>query len=120
MPETQHTEGEWDFACDSYGKVRHSRKACVYTTIKTPTGDQLVNVASRIPSWEDARLMAASKEMYAALSHLTEAIQLNYGDMQPGTASYLRSIIEGEVAEAIKKASNPQVFTPATLNAAAS
>lgn len=64
---TEPTQGEWSVACDSYGKVRHSKKACVYTNVRQPGGDLLVTVAARIPNWADAKLMAAAKEMLAAL-----------------------------------------------------
>lgn len=67
MTKTAHTPGNWDFACDSYGKVRHSKKACIYSNVTEPGGDRLVTVAARVENWDDARLMAASKEMYAAL-----------------------------------------------------
>jgi hypothetical protein len=63
-----HTPGGWDFACDSYGKVQHSRKACVYTTVIGPNGgEQLVRVASRIDNWNDARLIAAAPDLLEAL-----------------------------------------------------
>jgi hypothetical protein len=65
-----HTAGDWNRACDSYGKVRHSRKACVYSVLKTKDGDRLVNIAQRIENWDDARLMAAAKEMYTALKYM--------------------------------------------------
>jgi hypothetical protein len=68
------TPGTWDFASDSYGKVRHSRKACVFTTLTTSKGDQLVTIAARIPNWADARLMAASKDLYTALKDLVELL----------------------------------------------
>lgn len=64
------TEGDWDFACDSYGKVRHSRKACVYTTVTKPGGDQLVSVASRVENWADARVLSAAKDLFLAMKAL--------------------------------------------------
>ena len=69
------TPGDWGFACDSYGKVRHSKKACVYSSYGTPNGDRLETLAARVPNWTDARLFAAAKDMYMALkciNHVTE------------------------------------------------
>lgn len=62
------TKGPWDFACDNYGKVQHSRKYdCVYSHIKgEPGGDRLVTVASRIANAEDALLIAAAPDLLAA------------------------------------------------------
>lgn len=55
------TFGEpWNYACDSYGKVRHSKKACVYTTIKGERGERIVSIAARIPNWADAKLIVAA------------------------------------------------------------
>lgn len=69
IPKT--TAGEWNHACDSYGKVQHSQKYdCVYSVVKGNGGDRLVRVASRIENGADARLMAASKELYAALKSM--------------------------------------------------
>jgi hypothetical protein len=65
-----HTAGNWNNACDSYGKVRHSRKACVYTVIKGNGGDRIETVAARIPNWADAKLIRAAKEMYSALKYM--------------------------------------------------
>ncbi len=64
------TNGDWGYACDSYGKVQHSRKACVYTVLHGKGGDRIVTVAARIPNWADARIMAAAKEMYKALKYM--------------------------------------------------
>src|ERR1041385_79979 len=68
------TPGTWRFAGDSCGKDRHSRQACVFTTRTTTKRDQLVASAARIPSWAAARLMAASKDLYAALKDLVELL----------------------------------------------
>lgn len=68
----QHTPGPWSFACDSYGKVQHSRKACVYTTVRENGSERLVNVAQKIARWEDARLIAAAPEMLEALKALMD------------------------------------------------
>lgn len=65
--ESKLTPGEWSHACDSYGKVRHSRKACVYTVVNMPGGERIVTLAARIPNWEDARVMTAAKDMYMVL-----------------------------------------------------
>ena len=75
MKKSEQTAGDWNVACDSYGKVQHSKKACVFTVLKGKDGDQLVTVAARIPNWSDARVMAAAKDLYNALkwmSHTTE------------------------------------------------
>lgn len=76
-----YTEGEWGYACDSYGKVLHSRKSCVYTKIKGKNGDgdRLVTIAARMPSLADARLMAAAKELYAALKYMNHDSELGNG-----------------------------------------
>lgn len=65
--ETQRTPGSWNYACDSYGKVQHSKKACVYVNTRAPGGDRLDTVAARIPNWADARLIAAAPDLLAAL-----------------------------------------------------
>lgn len=64
---SEHTPGPWEFARDSYGKVRHSRKACVYTSIKGDGGDCLATIAARIENWSDARLIAAAPELAEAI-----------------------------------------------------
>lgn len=67
------TPGDWDFACDSYGKVRHSRKACVYTSYPNEKGaTMLVTVAARVANWDDARLMAKAKPMLEALKLIAD------------------------------------------------
>jgi hypothetical protein len=70
------TPGKWSHACDSYGKVRHSKKACVFTVIKdNGKSERIATVAARISNFEDAKLMAAAKELYEALkwmNHVTE------------------------------------------------
>lgn len=67
------TDGKWEFACDSYGKVLHSKKACVYSPLKGPNGEILQTVASRIENWADARLIAASKELLSSLKQIRDA-----------------------------------------------
>lgn len=54
------TPGKWDVASDSYGNVRHSKKACVFVS-------EGPKIAAQIANWNDALLIAASKEMYLAL-----------------------------------------------------
>lgn len=77
MTNTKLTPGSWDFACDSYGKVRHSKKACVYTSYLDEKGiETLVTVAARIPNWTDAKVMAAAPALLAALEALREACPL--------------------------------------------
>ena len=61
-----YTPGPWDFACDSYGKVRHSRKACVYSRDLQDRGEES-KIASQIANWDDARVIAASPRMLASL-----------------------------------------------------
>jgi len=65
------TNGRWEFACDSYGKVRHSKMACVYTKAKNENGEYLVTVAARIKNWDDAKLIAVAPELLTALFNLT-------------------------------------------------
>lgn len=63
---SKHTPGPWSFACDSYGKVRHSKLACVYAHVVDDRGSEsLPHVASRIDNWDDARLIAAAPELLA-------------------------------------------------------
>lgn len=72
------TPGEWDFACDSYGKVQHSKKACIFTVVKKPSGDQIVTVAGRIGNWKDARVLAAAKDLYMALKYINHVTEGGY------------------------------------------
>jgi hypothetical protein len=64
------TPGPWDWACDSYGKVRHSRKWCVSAVVNGEGGERIVSVASRIESSDDARLIAAAPSLLHALEEL--------------------------------------------------
>jgi len=62
------TGGDWKVACDSYGRVRHSRKACIYTVLREADGtERLVTIAARIPNWSDAKLMAHAPALAWAL-----------------------------------------------------
>jgi hypothetical protein len=64
------TRGTWTVACDSYGKVQHSRKACVYTVVDDGQGERIVTIAARIPNWSDANVISASKQMLNVLAGL--------------------------------------------------
>lgn len=90
---TTHTPGTWDFACDSYGKVRHSRKACVYTVTRHPDGERIETVAARIPNWSDARLIAAAPELLEAL----QSLMVEIGERAPAGA-YGRSAYKAQAA----------------------
>lgn len=66
-----HTRGDWDFACDGYGKVQHSRKYdCVFASIRDEGGERLVTIAARIENPADARLIAAAPDLLAACEAL--------------------------------------------------
>jgi hypothetical protein len=60
------TAGDWRVACDSYGNVRHSRRACVY--VNGPRG--ILTLAARIPNWDDALLMSAARDLRDTLRGL--------------------------------------------------
>ncbi len=69
-----HRKPGWDFACDSYGKVRHSRKACVFTVTRGPCGgEQIIKVASQIENWDDARLIATAPVLATAARAMVNA-----------------------------------------------
>lgn len=71
--ESQHTGGSWDTACDSYGKVQHSRKYdCVYTVVNEGNGDRILTVAARIENPEDARLIAAAPRLLRFVQKMAE------------------------------------------------
>lgn len=71
-PKQTVTLGPWHVACDSYGKVQHSRKACVYATKRNAEGEttEILNVAQRIENWKDAYVMAAAPDLLQALKDL--------------------------------------------------
>lgn len=93
----KHTPGPWDFACDSYGKVLHSKKACVFTNIKGDNGDYLQTVAAKIENWKDARLIAAAPDLLAALKHL---VRYDFGDSDG--AKEARAAIAKAEGEAVR------------------
>lgn len=76
--ENKHTAGSWNFAADSYGKVRHSKMACVYTVLVSEQGEEIVSVAARIKNWEDAKLIAAAPHMMRVLQSVLH--QLSHGE----------------------------------------
>jgi hypothetical protein len=99
------TGGVWNVACDSYGRVQHSKKACVYTKVQGPTGgDLLVTVAARIENWQDAKLIAAAPAMRATLTAVlhqmkhgeaSDALDLGiFGDGTQGDLRWCREEIE--------------------------
>jgi hypothetical protein len=69
---TPARDGIWDFACDSYGKVQHSRKACVYSVVRSPDGERIVKIAGQIQNWDDARLMARSPLLLNTMRRIIE------------------------------------------------
>lgn len=74
----------WFHAADSYGKVRHSRKACVAAVVKGPGGERIVSIAARIENWEDARLIETAvnhhAKLVAMLRHLGDALNMSDPD----------------------------------------
>ncbi len=78
-----HTPGPWQYACDSggstpcLGKVRHSKKACVYQTSGMKT------IASHVEKWSDARLIAAAPDLLFTLralcSHFPDPLEHGTG-----------------------------------------
>ena len=72
----KHTPGPWEWACDSYGKVQHSRKYnCVFTTVKGNGGDRLTSIAARIENSADARLIAAAPDLLEACKAAQQALR---------------------------------------------
>lgn len=73
---TQPTPSPLNWASDSYGKVRHSRKLCVYAVEKTETGERIVTVAARIPNPADAQLFAYAPDLLSLLKEAAELMPL--------------------------------------------
>lgn len=88
------TGGNWSYACDSYGKVRHSKMACVYTVLVDDKAEQIVSIAARIKNWEDAKLIAAAPHMArvlrAVLHQLTHGEAADAADASGDSAADLR------------------------------
>jgi hypothetical protein len=87
MMRTKHTPGPWSFACDSYGKVQHSRKYdCVYANVKGENGDCLVSIAARIENQKDACLIAAAPTLLeaclAAYEVMPDSCDERFGDCE--------------------------------------
>ena len=102
--EAKHTAGEWNRACDSYGRVQHSRKYdCVYTHIKGTTGgDRIVTVAARIENGADANLIAAAPDLLAALRDFQSQVRSNIKfDVKK---HYSLMVADAAVTKAIAKA----------------
>ena len=95
------TKGPWEFACDSYGKVRHSKKACVYTNVRGPNGDRLVTIAARIPNWEDARLIAAAPLLLSALEAILHPDNERKVEFLSKLQYYRAYIEQGELERAL-------------------
>lgn len=108
MPKLKPTEGKWNHACDSYGKVQHSRKYdCVYSTIKGDGGMRLVTVAARIENGQDAKLMAAAPELYAACYEafdLVARVRCAYPEHASKEAYDAAVKLEETLREALRKA----------------
>lgn len=92
------SKGVWNVACDSYGKVQHSRKYdCVFTVLKnTSTGDRIVTVAARIEERDNAKAIAAVPLMLKFIQDWAEA-----GDKR---ARLILDAIESNHADAYYKA----------------
>lgn len=79
MPENtstqkQGTERPWKFACDSYGRVRHSRKYdCVYAG-NGSSDHPLVTVAARIENTQDAQLIVRAVNAHDALVEAAKGV----------------------------------------------
>lgn len=97
------TPGDWEVCCDSYGRVQHSKKACVSSF------PGLVKVAAQIPNWADAHVLAAGKEMLAALTALNHVAAPGYCvcPLNNGTAPHEEHATACQAARyAVAKASN--------------
>lgn len=99
MNAPEHTPGPWDFCCDSYGKVRHSRKAAVIRI--DPAGRIApIDVAQRIANWKDARLIAAAPTMLEALeavvTHLANCEDFEAAEAARAAIAAARGTLENE------------------------
>lgn len=84
--------------------VRDDGEACVYALLSSPTqwfasvrlnGEQSTE-QQRANIEHMAVAFNTHDDLVKALKRLTDAIELNYQDMRPGIASYLKTIIENE------------------------
>ncbi len=72
------TKGIWTVACDSYGHVQHSRKACVFAYDES--GKKVgPTVAHAIANWNDAHLISAAPQMYQSLKELVWIAEATHG-----------------------------------------
>ena len=98
MATITNPKGSWSSACDSYGKVQHSRKYdCVYTNVKGTGGDRLVTIAARIENHQDAKTIAAVPLM---LDYLRKRADLE----QDAAAQIILAAIESNWANALEDA----------------
>lgn len=95
------TAGPWNYACDSYGRVRHSRKACVYAgngSVSKP----LVTVAARIENWTDAKQIAALPDLLEFVRLVDDASEAADQRTEKGRAYMARTLMDlGERARAL-------------------
>ena len=98
MSSITNPKGTWQYACDSYGKVQHSRKyECVYTNVTGEHGDRLVTIAARIENYQDAKTIAAVPLM---LEYLRKRADLS----QDPAAQIIMAAIESDAASAYEDA----------------
>ena len=90
-----HTPGKWDCACDMYGKVQHSRKACVYTD---HTGIPQM-IAQRITNWDDAALIAAAPDLLAACEAALKVLERDLFDDYSDVETIMRAAINAAKGE---------------------
>lgn len=95
------TPGPWNYACDSYGKVRHSRKACVYAGNGSKERP-LATVAARIENWSDAKQIAAVPDLISFVRLVDSASESADGGTDKGRAYMARTLVDlGERARAL-------------------
>jgi hypothetical protein len=82
---TSHTRGEWSVCCDSYARVRHSKKYDCVSAFHGRGG--FTRVASRIENPSDAALIAEAPAMLAALRGLIE-FRDNGTPLHPGSLAW--------------------------------